>query len=413
MASKALPRLSFLAIALGAVVSNGHLLAYAGTDVQATNGATADILRHVATTQIVNQAKSNSQAALKVSTPGDRDQNAVQQARAAADQTVTTTTVVEGPMGPMGPTGPTGPTGATGAAGADGAQGVAGPAGPQGPVGPMGAMGLQGFQGAPGATGAKGADGAVGPAGPQGPQGAQGAQGADGAVGPAGPQGAQGPQGPQGAQGVQGVQGPQGADGAVGPVGPQGPKGATGADGAVGPQGEQGPTGATGAKGTDGADGAVGPAGPTGAQGPAGPTGAQGPAGVFVQAEQTVASGTGWFTHYTDATWVLESASNGSLLKLNRTAPPSEVVEGQPLKYLVFGMVYPASCLGQTNSTSGANSPSMKQGFRVATNPGDALSGSICLEGSFATISVQDQDKRTELRCTRISPTSVVCQKVN
>jgi hypothetical protein len=36
----------------------------------------------------------------------------------------------------------------------------------------------------------------------------------------------------------------------------------------------------------------------------------------------------------------------------------------------------------------------------------------MCLEGSFATISVQDQDKRTE-PAARISPTSIVCQKVN
>ena len=183
----------------------------------------------------------------------------------------------------------------------------------------------------------------------------------------------------------------------------------------MGPQGPQGPTGATGAtgaKGENGLDGAVGPAGPTGAQGPAGPTGAQGPAGVFVPAEQTVASGTGWFTHYTDPMWVLESGSNGASLKLNRTAPPSEVVENQPPKYLVFGMVYPQSCLGQSTAVAGA-SASLRQGYRVAINPGDALSGTMCLEGSFATVSVQDQDKRTELRCTRISTTGIVCQKVN
>ena len=131
-----------------------------------------------------------------------------------------------------------------------------------------------------------------------------------------------------------------------------------------------------------------------------------------MQAEQTVASGNGWFTHYTDPTWVLESGSNGASLKLNRTAPASEVVENQPPKYLVFGMVYPQSCLGQTTAAAGA-SASLRQGFRVAINPGDALSGTMCLDGSFATISVQDQDKRTELRCTRISTTGIVCQKVN
>ena len=85
---------------------------------------------------------------------------------------------------------------------------------------------------------------------------------------------------------------------------------------------------------------------------------------------------------------------------------------GQPAKYLVFGMVYPQSCLGQSTATAGA-SASLRQGFRVAINPGDALSGTMCLEGSFATVSVLDQDKRTELRCTRISTTSIVCQKVN
>jgi len=132
---------------------------------------------------------------------------------------------------------------------------------------------------------------------------------------------------------------------------------------------------------------------------------------VFVQGEQTLASGTGWFTHYTDPTWVLESSSNGASLKLSRTAPVSEIVENQPPQYLVFGMVYPTACLGQTTAAAGA-SASLKQGFRVAVNPGDALSATMCLEGSFATISVQDQDKRTELRCTRVSPTSIVCQKV-
>lgn len=131
-----------------------------------------------------------------------------------------------------------------------------------------------------------------------------------------------------------------------------------------------------------------------------------------MQAEQTVASGNGWFTHYTDPTWVLESSSNGASVKLNRTAAASEVVDNQPPKYLVFGMVYPQSCLGQTTATAGA-SASLRQGFRVAVNPGDALSGTMCLDGSFATISVQDQDKRTELRCTRISTTGIVCQKVN
>ena len=131
-----------------------------------------------------------------------------------------------------------------------------------------------------------------------------------------------------------------------------------------------------------------------------------------MQAEQTVASGTGWFAHYTDPAWVLESSSNGASLKLNRTAPASEIVEGQPPQYLVFGMVYPNGCLGQPTAAAGATA-TFKQGFRVAINPGDALSGTMCLEGSFATISVQDQDKRTELRCTRISPTSIVCQKVN
>src|SRR5688572_10819007 len=370
MAPRALPRLSFLVIALAGFVSSEHLQAYAGTDVQVATGATGDVLRHVATTQSVNQAKSNSQAALKQSTPGDRDQNAVQQARTAEQTAIT---VVEGPMGPMGPegpmgpAGPAGPTGATGATGADGAQGVAGPVGPVGPMGPMGPMGVQGFQGATGATGADGADGAVGPAGPQGPQGPQGVKGATG------------------------------ADGAVGPMGPQGPQGETGA------------TGAAGADGAPGLDGAVGPAGPTGPEGPAGPTG---PAGVFVQAEQTVASGSGWFTHYTDPTWVLESSSNGASVKLSRTAPASEVVENQPPNYLVFAMVYPQSCLGQSTAAAGA-SASLRQGFRVAINPGDALSGTMCLEGSFATVSVLDQDKRTELRCTRISTTSIVCQKVN
>jgi hypothetical protein len=133
---------------------------------------------------------------------------------------------------------------------------------------------------------------------------------------------------------------------------------------------------------------------------------------VVEQAEQTLATGTGWFTHYTDPTWVLESSSNGASLKLNRTAPTSEIVPNEPAKYLVFGMVYPNGCLGTTTSAAGATA-TFKQGFRVAINPGDALSGTMCLEGSFATISVQDQDKRTELRCTRVSPTQIVCQKVN
>jgi hypothetical protein len=133
---------------------------------------------------------------------------------------------------------------------------------------------------------------------------------------------------------------------------------------------------------------------------------------VFVQADQTVAEGTGWFTHYVGPTWTLESSSNGGTLKLNRTAPPSEIVPNQPPKYLVFAITFPTGCQGTTTSLIGGSS-SLRQAFRVATNPGDAITGTMCNEGSYADVSVQDQDKRTELRCTRVSLTALVCQKVN
>jgi hypothetical protein len=59
----------------------------------------------------------------------------------------------------------------------------------------------------------------------------------------------------------------------------------------------------------------------------------------------------------------------------------------------------------------GTASASMKQVFRFADDPPDTLTATMCLEGSFAIVSVQDQEKRTELRCTRIAVSSIVCQK--
>ncbi|MNC94258.1 hypothetical protein D3C83_110680 [compost metagenome] len=73
--------------------------------------------------------------------------------------------------------------------------------------------------------------------------------------------------------------------------------------------------------------------------------------------------------------------------------------------------MHPQGCTGNTsiNTANGG----MKQAFRFADDPPDALTAPLCLEGSFAIVSVQDQAKRTELRCTRISSSTVVCQKVN
>ena len=132
-----------------------------------------------------------------------------------------------------------------------------------------------------------------------------------------------------------------------------------------------------------------------------------------MQAEQTLAYGAGTFTHYTDPTWLLESLNSGGVLQLRRTAPPSppNPPNQAPVNYLVFGMMHPTSCVG--NNALGTASASMKQVFRFADDPPDTLVATLCLDGSFAMVTVQDQEKRTELRCTRISASAVVCQKVN
>jgi Collagen triple helix repeat (20 copies) len=407
MALKALPQLSVLVTTHDDIVCSEHLQAQASIDVQVTTGAVSrhmgdrnchhSVSRTLAVAAVMAfalgtssrvdaQPKTNNADGTKLvgqATATNNDTRAV----SSNQQTPFAGTVgpmgPEGPMGPVGPTGPTGPTGATGATGptgatgatgADGAQGVAGPvgpAGPQGSQGPMGAMGMQGFQGAQGATGARGADGATGPTGPAGPQGAKGATGA------------------------------AGADGATGATGATGANGATGATGAAG---------ATGAPGADGLNGAQGPQGAQGEQGPEGP---QGPQGEFVQAEQTLAYGAGTFTHYTDPTWLLESLNSGGILQLRRTAAasPPNPPNQPPVNYLVFGMMHPQTCGGST--ALGTASATMRQVFRFADDPPDTLVATLCLDGSFAMVTVQDQEKRTELRCTRVSASAIVCQKVN
>ena len=127
--------------------------------------------------------------------------------------------------------------------------------------------------------------------------------------------------------------------------------------------------------------------------------------------EQTLAYGGGVFTHYTDPTWVLESLNSGTTLQLRRTAPasPPNPPNVPPVNYMVFGMMHPQSCAGST--VLGTANAGLRQVFRYADDPPDALTATMCMEGSFAIVSVQDQEKRTELRCTRIAVSSIVCQK--
>ena len=427
MAAKASPRLFVLVTAHDSSVCNEHLQVQASTDVQLVNtgleGTTGAVSRHMSDTNchqrrmrtlavaavmafaigtassVDAQTKTNNANGTKLvgqnATPNNdtRAVNSNQQTPFAGTGTGTVgPTGPMGPEGPVGPIGPTGPTGATGAAGATGATGAAG------------------ADGADGSDGAQGVAGSVGPVGPQGSQGPQG---------PQGPMGMQGFQGPAGATGATGAKGDAGAAGPAGPAGPQGAKGATGAtgaagnDGAVGPAGPQGATGATGATGAAGADGADGATGATGPQGVEGPEGPQGEPGEFVPAEQTLAFGTGVFTHYTDPTWVLESFNSGGSLQLRRTAAVSPVNPPNvaPVNFLVFAMMHPTGCTG--NVSLGTTMGGMRQVFRYAVNPADTLIAAMCTEGSFAMVSVQDQEKRTELRCTRVSPTAVMCQKVN
>jgi hypothetical protein len=130
-----------------------------------------------------------------------------------------------------------------------------------------------------------------------------------------------------------------------------------------------------------------------------------------VPGEQTLAYGSGVFTHYTDPTWVLESLNSGATLQLRRTAPasPPNPPNVAPVNYLVFGMLHPQGCTGST--AIGTANGGLKQVFRYADDPPDTLTATMCMEGSFVTVSVQDQQKRTELHCTRIAAAAIVCQK--
>jgi len=130
-----------------------------------------------------------------------------------------------------------------------------------------------------------------------------------------------------------------------------------------------------------------------------------------VPGDQTLAYGSGTFTHYTDPAWVLESLNSGGILQLRRTAPasPPNPPNQPPVNYLVFGMTHPQTCVGSI--ALGTASAGLKQVFRFADDPPDTLTATLCLDGSFAMVTVQDQEKRTELHCTRISSTAIVCQK--
>lgn len=186
-------------------------------------------------------------------------------------------TLLLGPIGPKGERGPQGPMGP---------QGLKGPIGDQGPDGEKGDMGIQGVQGDRGVVGERG------PPGLQGPKGKRGIQGIIGEMGPMGikgPQGANGPQGEVGLMGDKGDMGPQGPQGEIGEdgeIGDDGPQGLQGPQGQQGPQGFQGPFGRKGLRGPTGPRGDTGPLGPPGVngyqgfqgiEGPRGPQGPQGP----------------------------------------------------------------------------------------------------------------------------------------
>lgn len=130
-------------------------------------------------------------------------------------------------------------------------------------------------------------------------------------------------------------------------------------------------------------------------------------------APTVLAYGAGTFLQYEDPTWVLESFASGASLQLRRTAPasPPNPAGQAPVNFLMFAIMHPQTCSG--NPSLGTTMAGMRQVFRYADDPPDTLTGTLCSEGSFAIVSVQDQEKRTEIRCTRISTSAVVCQKVN
>ena len=215
--------------------------------------------------------------------------------------------------------------------------------------------------------------GLAGPPGPAGPAGAVGATGAAGAIGPAGPAGATGPAG------------------AIGPAGPAGP---AGAPGAIGPAGPQGPIGNTGATGATGAQGPIGPAGAAGATGPIGPAGPQGPQGSSFPTV-TAVFGTGPIAMYTGTSFVLE-ATDAATLQLRTTFAG----------FNDYGMVFPTSCTPNASSTS--------QGFRFSTTVGDVLTGTLCAEGSTATVTVRDFVSSTSFSfvCQRMASNAAACTRV-
>ena len=191
--------------------------------------------------------------------------------------------------------------------------------------------------------------------------------------------GSVGPQGPQGIQGEQGLQGQQGIQGPQGGIGPIGPMGLQGIQGIQGDQGIQGLTGATG---------------------PQGIQGIQGPAGSFSPPAPTNAIfGTGPFTHYAGDGWVLETTSADSLT-LRSTDDAA---------FIDFGMVYPTNCA----AVGFAGSGDMVALFDIASNIGDTVTGTFCIEGStiFATIDGGGGNVGY-FRCWKRTGNHNVCQRI-
>jgi len=97
---------------------------------------------------------------------------------------------------------------------------------------------------------------------------------------------------------------------------------------------------------------------------------------------------------------VLE-ATEADILQL-RTTPGGAFRE--------FGMVYPTSC---TANGSNGGTAVMNNSFKFSISTGDTLTGTLCLEGSTAFVTVYDVYARqsTLFRCWRSAGNANACQR--
>jgi len=110
--------------------------------------------------------------------------------------------------------------------------------------------------------------------------------------------------------------------------------------------------------------------------------------------------GAGPITLYTGTDYILE-APDSATLRLRRTAAGG---------FYDWSISHPTACVG--NGASG--SASMVQSHRLTVAAGDALTGTLCLEGSTAFVTVAPfGGARADLfRCWRLTGNAIGCQKM-